>query len=108
MKKLFAAALGLAMLGSSGPAFAQEMSGIGCQEEFEQLLARHNIKLTELQNFDHYKVGRDSPSVVIEGRPPQCEDGSLVVSMWYTCTLQNMYTTGGCRVPGVSTSPLPF
>jgi hypothetical protein len=108
MKKLVAAALGLAFMATSGPALAQEMTGLGCQEEFEQVLARHGIKLTDLQDFHHYKVGRHSPSVVIEGRPPQCQDGSLNVSMWYTCTLQSMYTTGDCRVPGVSTSPLPF
>jgi hypothetical protein len=101
----------VALLLISTPAPAQtveqnpELDPLPCVEEVQTGLKEYNIEWEEVK--DEAKFYRIEPEedrqVGISAwvRPPQCEEGWLVMDMAASCAVRNAWTTGGCSVPGL-------
>ena len=77
-----------------------------CVEQVQTRLKEHNIEWEEVkEDAAFFRVSPEEDRMVgINAwiRPPQCEEGWLVMDMAASCAVRNLWTTGGCSLPGVA------
>ena len=103
-------AVALLVISSPAPAQTTEqnprLEPMPCVEEVQAGLAEHNIQWEQVE--DSAEFFRNDPTadrqVGIHAwiRPPQCEEGWLVMDMAPSCAVRSTWTTGGCTLPGVA------
>lgn len=95
---LLAAAFSLSLVfGSSGA------SAYDCEEQVNQVLTEHGIDQNEVQSVKISRRSGGAKSASIYSldawvRLNSCSNGALVINMTKYCMVQNVYTTGDCRV----------
>ena len=102
-------AVALLLISTPAPAQTVEQSErlepMPCVEEVQTNLKEHNIEWEEVK--DEAEFFRNDPTadrqvgVHVWVRPPQCEEGWLVMDMAASCAVRNAWTTEGCSVPGL-------
>lgn len=77
-----------------------------CVEEVQAGLKEYNIEWDEVKDeAEFYRVEPEQDRQVginVWIRPPQCEEGWLVMDMAASCAVRNAWTTEGCSVPGLT------
>jgi hypothetical protein len=77
-----------------------------CVDQVQARLAEHNIQWEQVE--DTAEFFRTDPTQDRQTgihawiRPPQCEEGWLVMDMAPSCAVRSIWTTGGCTLPGVA------
>ncbi len=102
-----------ALLLMSAPASAQtveqseRLEPMPCEQEVAENLKQHDINWEEVK--DSSEFFRTDPTadrqvgIHVWVRPPQCEEGWLVMDMASSCAVRSTWTTGGCSLPDVPT-----
>lgn len=102
-----------ALLLVSGPAPAQtiqqnpRLEPMPCEQEVGENLTKYDIKWEEVK--DDAEFFRNDPTqdrqvgIHVWVRPPQCQEGWLVMDMAPSCAVRSTWTTGGCSLPDVET-----
>jgi hypothetical protein len=102
-----ARALAVACVVGAAPAGADDFP---CDPAVAMLLNQHGLQLDSLSGVQAqpYSWSNDAVAEVsgwrFSGIPPQCRDataGNVVISLWATCSVTDIYTTGNCRIPGI-------
>lgn len=74
-----------------------------CEEQVKQALTEHGIGQDEVQSVEVVRRSGGAKSASIYSldawvRLNSCSNGALVVNMTKYCMVQNVYTTGDCRI----------
>ena len=83
--------------------------GHRCQAQVEAQLQQLGMKMSEMSEIRWYTdtFAKEGSSKQVAGfrfygRPKSCTSGSVQVTLWDNCGVQNVRTRGGCEVAGVS------
>lgn len=103
-------AVALLLISSQAPAQTVQQSTrldpMPCVGQVEARLGEHNIQWEQVE--DTAEFFRTDPTTDRQSgvhawiRPPQCQEGWLVMDMAPSCAIRSTWTTGGCSLPGVA------
>jgi hypothetical protein len=76
-----------------------------CQDNIEQVLSEHGVKLSDVANptwqtqrwYDNGPVS----GYQFHGQPGSCSSGSLHIMITTGCHIADMYTVGDCMIDGI-------
>ncbi len=110
---LFAGIVAAVAIGGCGGRDVGGTSGVAaaahpCAAAVAARLQQHGVVLAEMTEVrwltDRFarEGGARGPinTITFIGRPPTCERGSVQVTMWGDCGVQNVRARGGCELPG--------
>lgn len=102
-----------ALLLVSDPAPAQtiqqnpRLEPMPCEQEVGENLSKHDIKWEEVKETSEFfridPTADRQVGVHVWVRPPQCQEGWLVMDMASSCAVRSTWTTEGCSLPNVDT-----
>lgn len=103
-------AVALLLISSQAPAQtvqqSERLEPMPCEQEVGENLSEYDINWEEVK--DNAEFFRNDPTadrqvgIHVWVRPPQCEEGWLIMDMAPSCAVRSTWTTGGCSLPGVS------
>ena len=102
---IFAAVTGVAI---TLPSTASAQQRQECQAKAEHQLKEYNIEYGDTQDprwvTKRWSSRRQQrvANYTLQIHPPSCNSGHLVIIMLYDCSIESVYTDGGCRIKGVS------
>jgi hypothetical protein len=104
-------AVPLLLISTPAPAQTVEQSErlepMPCVEEVQANLKEHNIEWEEVKNeaefFRNDPTADRQVGIHVWVRPPQCEEGWLIMDMAASCAVRSTWTTEGCSLPGLET-----
>ncbi len=95
---------------AAGTALAQDDT---CASRVAHELSQHGLSMNNMKDVqwqtERTAAGKDQGDGTVSGynfyaRPSSCSSGQIVIEMWQNCGVQDIYTHGGCKITGVSSS----